>query len=260
MHRFVRGLSDAALTLGTVMVLFAVHLLWWTNHAARAQAQDEVQRLEQQWSHPEPAAPGPAGKPYEAGPGGEGQPRRAGDRAGNRAGDVPSPGAPADVTGQRAPARSRSFAILRIPRLNLTVPVAEGVDKHRVLDRGFVGHYPGAALPGQIGNVALAAHRNTHGEPFRHLDRVRPGDTVTLTTADGDFRYRVDSVLPRTSPDDSDTIQPVPTTAYGDGRTKAGGTKKAGYDRPGRYITLTTCTPEYTSRYRLVVWGRLLES
>ncbi|MFE2842054.1 class E sortase [Streptomyces scopuliridis] len=255
MHRFARGLSDAALTLGMVMVLFAVYLLWWTNHTARAQAQDEVHRLERQWARPAPTAPGPAGEPYEAGPGDEGQPRRAGDRAG----DLPSPGTPADVTGQRAPARSLSFAILRIPRLNLTVPVAEGVDKHRVLDRGFVGHYPGAALPGQIGNVALAAHRNTHGEPFRYLDRVRPGDTVTLTTVDGDFRYRVDSVLPRTSPDDSDTIQPVPTTAYG-GTNNAGGTKKAGYDRPGRYITLTTCTPEYTSRYRLVVWGHLLEN
>lgn len=28
-----------------------------------------------------------------------------------------------------------------------------------------------------------------------------------------------------------------------------------GYKGPGYYITLTTCTPEFTSRYRMVVWG-----
>ncbi|MGW3974483.1 class E sortase [Streptomyces ardesiacus] len=246
MRRLVQGLSDAAVTLGALMVLFAVYLLWWTNHTAQARAHQEVQRLEQEWRRP-------SGRD---GSGGGAAPSSPGKGAGAAADGVASDGVShADGTrglpdGRRAPARSQTFGVLRIPAIGLTAPVAEGVDKHRVIDRGFVGHYAGTALPGQQGNVALAAHRNTHGEPFRHLDDVHPGDTVTPSTADGDFRYRVESVLPSTSPDNGAVIQPVPSSAS---------SGQAGYDKPGRYLTLTTCTPEFSSRYRLVVWGRLLE-
>ena len=33
----------------------------------------------------------------------------------------------------------------------------------------------------------------------------------------------------------------------------------SGFTEPGRYITLTTCTPEFTSTYRLIVWGKMVE-
>ncbi|MCQ8835779.1 class E sortase [Streptomyces malaysiensis] len=235
-----------AVTLGLLMVLFAVYLLWWTNHTAQDRARDEVHRLERQWAvETAPDRERHTTRPEEASSGG-GAPA---DRAQGTGGGGPA-AAPARRHG---PARSESFAIVRIPRIGLAAPIAEGIDKRDVLDRGFVGHYPGTALPGETGNVALAAHRNTHGEPFRHLDRVGPGDTVTITTATGEFRYRVDVVLPQTTSEDGATIQPVPTTAY------AGAGKRIGYQKPGRYLTLTTCTPEYSTRYRLVVWGRLLD-
>ena len=35
--------------------------------------------------------------------------------------------------------------------------------------------------------------------------------------------------------------------------------KGSGFTQPGRYITLTTCTPEFTSKYRLIVWGKMVE-
>ncbi|MFI9616515.1 class E sortase [Streptomyces sp. NPDC052023] len=246
MRRIVQGLSDAAVTLGALMLLFAVYLLWWTNNAAQAQAHEEVRRLEQEWRRPG-GVDGSGGGAAPSAPG-----NGAGAVADGAASDEVSH---ADDTrglpdGRRTPARSQTFGVLRIPAIGLTAPVAEGTDKHRVLDRGFVGHYVGTALPGQQGNVALAAHRNTHGEPFRHLDDVRPGDMVTLSTANGDFQYRIESALPSTSPDDGAVIQPVPSSAA---------SRQAGYDKPGHYLTLTTCTPEFSSRYRLVVWGRLLE-
>ncbi|MEU6346207.1 class E sortase [Streptomyces sp. NPDC046977] len=235
-HRLLRGASDAALTLGLLLVLFATYLLWWTNHTAQAQARQEVHRLEQQWAQSDRV----------------GIPDRAGESAAATKSDGSRRPAKDRSPGAGAPAELRSFAILRIPRLALNVPVTEGVDKHRILDRGFVGHYPGTALPGREGNFAVAAHRNTHGEPFRYLNRMRPGDIVTVTTADGDFQYRIDSVLPQTSPSDSATIAPVPTTSL------AHRMRAVGYDIPGRYLTLTTCTPEFTSRYRMVVWGHLV--
>ncbi len=90
--------------------------------------------------------------------------------------------------------------MLRIPRIGVTAPVAQGVGKAAVLNRGYVGHYPRTAQPGGAGNVALAGHRNTHGEPFRRLDRLRPGDTVRLDTAEARHTYVVRKILPRTTP------------------------------------------------------------
>jgi sortase A len=117
-----------------------------------------------------------------------------------------------------------------------------------VLNKGYVGHYPGTQQPGQAGNFALAGHRNTHGEPFRYLNRMRVKDTVQVETSAATFTYTVDKILPQTSAADSGVIRPIPRSTV----------KPAyGYSDPGYYITLTTCTPEFTSRYRMVVWGTL---
>ncbi len=56
--------------------------------------------------------------------------------------------------------------------------------------RRAVGHFPGTALPGQRGNVAIAGHRDTF---FRALRKIRKDDEITLTTLNGSYRYRVDS-------------------------------------------------------------------
>lgn len=138
--------------------------------------------------------------------------------------------------------------MLRIPRIGLTVPVAHGISKGKVLDKGYVGHYPGTAAPGEAGNVALAGHRNTHGEPFRYVNRLRKGDEITLRTREGTYTYLVDRILPVTSPRDTGVIQPVPRSIV---------KPSYGYAKAGSYLTLTTCTPEFTSRYRLIVWATL---
>jgi len=78
---------------------------------------------------------------------------------------------------------------LEIPRLGLKAAVVQG-DSDRILRRA-VGHLPSTALPGEIGNVALAGHRDTF---FRPLRKIGPGDAIMLKTYDGDFEYRVESV------------------------------------------------------------------
>ena len=65
--------------------------------------------------------------------------------------------------------------------------MAEGVDD-RTLGVA-VGHFPGTAFPGEMGNVALAGHRDT---VFRLLQEIWPEDVVRLTTPDGAFWYRVE--------------------------------------------------------------------
>jgi sortase A len=141
--------------------------------------------------------------------------------------------------------------VLRIPRLGLVVPVAQGVEKRSVLDRGYVGHYPGTAQPGERGNFALAGHRNTHGEPFRYVNRLRAGDEITVDVRGQRYTYVVGKVLPETTERDTGVIAPVPRSSV---------RPEYGYSEPGAYITLTTCTPEYTSKYRLVIWGTLRSS
>ncbi|MGW7575418.1 class E sortase [Streptomyces sp. NPDC054765] len=229
--------AELAVTLGAVLLLLVVHQLWWTNRQAQHAAHDQVARLERQWDArpPSPAAP--------AGPGDDGA-------AAQSARSTPPPRTPAHRTAGRLPppGPDLAYAVLRIPRIGLTAPVAQGVGKAAVLNKGYVGHYPHSAQPGEAGNVALAGHRNTHGEPFRHLDRLRTGDTVLLDTDRARYTYVVRRTLPRTTPGDGTVLATVPYSSVHPAYR---------FTAPGAYLTLTTCTPEYTSTYRLVVWGVL---
>jgi sortase A len=78
---------------------------------------------------------------------------------------------------------------IEIPRVKVSAVVKEGVDS-KVLSRA-VGHVPYTALPGQKGNVGVAAHRDTF---FRGLRNVRHGDTIRLVTTDGVYLYKVDGM------------------------------------------------------------------
>ena len=72
---------------------------------------------------------------------------------------------------------------LALPSIGVTEPLGEGVTLTAV-DRG-PGHWPGTAMPGQVGNVVVAGHRMTHSRPFYDLDLLRPGDPLVFTMADG---------------------------------------------------------------------------
>ncbi|MFE0463125.1 class E sortase [Kitasatospora sp. NPDC058965] len=117
-----------------------------------------------------------------------------------------------------------------------------------VLNQGVAGVYRepyASAMPWDpVGNFALAAHRDGHGAKFHDLDAVAKGDAVVVETRDRWYVYRVDATLPQTTKEDVGVVAPVPA--------------EAGYTAPGRYITLTTCTPVLTSRYRMAVWGSLV--
>ncbi|WP_371548920.1 class E sortase [Streptomyces sp. NBC_00554] len=228
--------GELLVTLGVVLLLLVAHQLWWTNRQAQHNAAREVQALEREWGAATPSAPAteaaPSAAPTEdAGQDSGGQERKS---AVNSTGTQPS--------------WSQAYAILTIPRLGLRVPVAEGVSKQGVLNKGYVGHYKDTQQLGQAGNFALAGHRNTHGEPFRYVNRLKRGDEISVETEAALYTYTVDKTLPQTSAGDGGVIGAVPRSTA----------KPAyGYSEPGYYITLTTCTPEYTSKYRLVVWGKL---
>ncbi|MER7894775.1 class E sortase [Streptomyces sp. NPDC096046] len=153
-------------------------------------------------------------------------------------GDVPAgPPEPAPY------AEGRPFAIMYIPRLGFTwnKPVLEGTAVG-TLKKGL-GHYAETARLGQKGNFAVAGHRRTHGDPFKDFPQLRRGDAVVLTDGTTWFTYRIDKGPYKTVPSNIEVIDPVPRTS--------------GYTRPGRYLTLTTCEPEWGHSHRLIVWAHL---
>lgn len=78
---------------------------------------------------------------------------------------------------------------ISIPKLGLDAPLLEGI-RLTTLDNG-PGHWPGTALPGEVGNVVVAAHRTSHGGPFRNIDQLVEGDVVLFDTDDGQMEYTV---------------------------------------------------------------------
>ncbi|MFE5679181.1 class E sortase [Streptomyces erythrochromogenes] len=235
--------AELTVTVGVVVLLLVVHQVWWTNRQAAAAAQEQVRSLEQSWALER------AGSPERApgdDPPASGGPASSPGPSASSASSAPS--APAPVPSGRAAGPSGAYAVLRIPRLGLVVPVAQGIDRRAVLDKGYVGQYPGTAGPGAQGNFALAGHRNTHGEPFRYINRLRAGDELIVDMRGRRYTYVVGKILSETTERDTGVIAPVPRSLV---------KPEQGYGEPGAYITLTTCTPEYSSKYRLVVWGTL---
>ncbi|MGW4031948.1 class E sortase [Streptomyces sp. NPDC004838] len=201
-----RAIGELFISFGVLMLLFVTYQLWWTNVRAGQEVSKETNKIQDSFESDE---------------------RNPG---------VFEPG--------------QGFAIMYIPKLDVVVPVAEGIDKNKVLDRGMVGHYGEGKLKTAMpadkkGNFAVAGHRNTHGEPFRYINRLKPGDPIVVETKEAYYTYEMASILPQTSPSNIGVIGPVPPGS--------------GFTEPGRYITLTTCTPEFTSTYRMIVWGKMVE-
>ena len=96
---------------------------------------------------------------------------------------------------------------LEIPALSVSQELFEGVAL-ATLDQG-PGHWPGTALPGQRGNVVIAGHRTSHTHPFRDIDKLKKGDQVVLTTAQGRNVYVV-SKLQIISPNDTWIVNQTP--------------------------------------------------
>ncbi len=69
-------------------------------------------------------------------------------------------------------------AVLRIPKIGLEVPVLEG-DDALTLNRG-IGHIPGTTMPGQMGNVGVAGHRDGF---FRGLKVLVAGEGIVVQRA-----------------------------------------------------------------------------
>ena len=78
---------------------------------------------------------------------------------------------------------------IEIPRLELDRTLYEGI-RLSTFDLG-PGHWPGSAMPGELGNVVVAGHRVSGNQDFRDIDQLTSGDEVIFTTDAGRHAYRV---------------------------------------------------------------------
>lgn len=209
-------LGELLVTAGVVLGLFVVWQLWWTDVEGE-RAQSEI-IAEMDW---EGAQTGPATSTEHR--------------------DSPP-------VMKEPPEAGTLFAQMFIPRFgdDYVKPVAEGTDKATVLDTIGIGHYDGTAMPGDLGNFAVAAHRTTYGKPFNQIAELKKGDAVVVRTKKYWYVYKVTEskiVLPQ----NVEVIAPVP------GVTK---------DQPmpeltKRFITLTSCHPMFSATERYIVHGEL---
>ncbi|MFI1681640.1 class E sortase [Streptomyces sp. NPDC020607] len=220
MRVLVRTFSELCITVGTLIVLFVVYVLFWTGVKADSAMDSQIDELQDRWARGAVSTgtdDKPTGTPPDSSPGSLDEPAPYKD--------------------------GKAFAVMYIPRFGFTwnKPVLHGTGTD-VLKKGL-GHYASTARLGQKGNFAVAGHRRTYGDPFKDFPELRPDDAVVLTDGATWFTYRIDRKPYKTLPGDIDVIDPVP--------------RRSGYDGPGRYLTLTTCEPEWGHSHRLIVWAHL---
>ncbi|MBG6108694.1 class E sortase [Frigoribacterium sp. CG_9.8] len=159
----------------------------------------------------------------------------------------PSPGLATDfgepVVGS-APRDTVKFAVLYVPRFGADYArsISEGVETAEVLDRNGIGHYPDTQMPGQVGNFAIAAHRTTHGAPFKPLANLQVGDKIYVRTPDGYYTYSFRG-LEYVRPTGVGVLSPVP--------------QFAGAETTDRILTMTSCNPEFSAAERIIAYAAL---
>lgn len=199
----VRGFGEVLITFGLVVLLLVAYELWGRVAIINSHQHDMDRQLSQAWADPT-VGPTPA-------PSGSALPPLSGSAVGR----------------------------LYIPKLKLQWVVVEGVALSDI--RYGPGHYPGTAMPGKVGNFAMAGHRSPG--IFWDLDQVKPDDYLIVETRTDWYVYQVfqDQIVTPTS---VEVVAPTPN--------------KPGVAPTQADITLTTCNPKWDNYQRLVVHGKLI--
>ncbi len=145
--------------------------------------------------------------------------------------EKPVAGTPSTTREPIFVAQGDGVFLIQMPTINVTKYVVAGIEPAD-LKKG-PGHYPSTPLPGELGNSAIAGHRTTYGEPFRHLDDLEIGDPIIITDLfNRTFTYTVTA---------QQIVEPSDTWVT------------ATTDSNRAILTLTTCDPEYSAKRRLII-------
>jgi sortase A len=206
-------LGELLITAGVLVFLFLGWQLWLNDLIVGADQNEDGVTLAQSWDVPVPE------------PSGDNQPVDHGD--------------PVVVT---APANAEKFAVMYIPRFgaDYSRSISEGVGNRDVLDKDGIGHYPGTQMPGEVGNFAVAAHRTTHGAPFKQVASLQVGDRIYVQTEAGFYTY-VFRGLEYVRPTGVGVLDPVP--------------QFPGAAPTDRVLTMTSCNPMFSAAERIITYA-----
>jgi sortase A len=215
--RVIRGIGWLFVVAGSVVLLYVVYLLWFTGLETAQQQRDLGAAFERVTAQP---------------------PGETEAAAAEEAEDDDGP-PPVEV--------GDAFAAMWFERdgervvTDEVLYVVEGTSLED-LKRG-PGHYAESAEVGGEGNLGIAGHRTTYGEPFGDLDQLTDGDTIHVVDRTGTehvYAYREQRVV---APTDVWVVEEPDPLELG-----------------APTITLTTCHPRFSAAQRLVAWGELVES
>ncbi|MGX5696037.1 class E sortase [Agromyces soli] len=222
-------LGELLVTAGVLILLFLGWQLWWNDAIMASQQSQAASSQSAEWIKQDQEAHGGA------------------------------PTTPADpnvdygepVVDTTEYANGEPLAVMYVPRFNApgtvdsvrTIAQGYGLDVLNSFELG-VGHYPGTAMPGQVGNFAIAAHRSAYGGGMHEIEQLQLGDAIYIQTKDGWYTYRFRD-FEYVTPDTVDVLAPVP--------------HHPDLTATDRIITLTTCNPLYSTAERLIAYG-VLES
>ncbi|WP_455768965.1 class E sortase [Micromonospora chersina] len=203
LRTIVRGTGEVLITFGLVVLLFAGYEIWGKAVIVDAHQNDLSSQLAQEWGADPTVGPttGPSPKP-------------------------------------KPPAEGKPVAGLYIPKLDKHWVVVEGVTPDDI--RYAPGHYPKSAMPGQVGNFAVAGHRIR--ATFWRLDELRSGDNIVVETQGEWIIYKVYQQR-IVKPYQVEVVAPVPGKPNEAPREKL--------------LTLTTCNPKFDNYQRLIIHARL---
>ena len=237
----VRNVGELLITAGLIVLLFVVYELYVTDLFSAGKQREATAALEDTWHQP-------GSDTVEGG----------------------------ERTNKVELEDGKGFAKLYIPKFgaDFHFTVLEGTSD-KTLEAG-PGHYKGTALPGELGNFAVAGHRVGKGAPFNDLDLLESCDAVVVETQASWFVYRM---LPKQAetakwngkngnqrcegvnplgepyrktfgqaivkPEQGGVISPVPYAT--------------GVQAPASLMTLTTCHPRFSDAQRLIVHAVLVK-
>jgi sortase A len=211
-------IGEILVTLGVVALLYVSWQLWIGDFIIGSEAKSVAQARSEQWAQEAPPTAAPTTTPTAQ----------------------PSPVAEPPALPQ--PGDGEVFGVIWVPRFgpDFAFTLAGGVSRERTLDTPAIGHYPDTAMPGQVGNFAVAGHRGGQGGAFIDLPTLHIGDAVVIETPEGWYTYRFRN-LEYVKPSQVEVLLPLPQVQN--------------VVATGKYITMTTCSPLHNNVERAIAYG-----
>lgn len=126
------------------------------------------------------------------------------------------------------------IGLITIDKIDVKLPIKNYFNEDEVWSS--VGHIPGSANPGELGNCIIAGHRaRTKGRLFNRLDELELGDLIIITYNSNNLQYKVTEIK---------IVEPTDVSVLNSNNNE-------------HILTLITCHPVRVLSHRLIIKATL---